>query len=220
MSPSPCIRVLIADDCALIRAGIRTLVQSFAGVELVAEAADGSEALTLIARHRPEVVLMDISMPRLSGLEALSRVAKDFPDVRVIIVSMHMNEELVLQAMHAGAAGYVIKNSSPAELELAVRAVARGDTYLSPAVSKIVIGNYVKHGAHVANPLQRLTSRQREILQLIAEGSSTKEIAKTLGLSVNTVEAHRTQLMKALDIHDIAGLVRFAIRTGLTSADT
>jgi len=213
------IRVLVADDGALVRAGFRSVLHTFPGVEVVAEAADGAEALELIARHQPQVVLMDISMPRLNGLEALERISKEFPNVRVIIVSMYTSAEFMVYALRAGAAGYLTKNSSPAELELAVRAAARGDSYLSPVMAKFVTSDYVKR-VEPASPLERLTSRQREILQLIAEGHSSKEIAKTLELSVNTVEAHRTHLMKALDIHDIAGLVRFAIRTGLVSAET
>jgi DNA-binding NarL/FixJ family response regulator len=218
MTAMESIRVLVADDGALVRAGFRSLLQTFQHVEVVAEAGDGAEALELIVRHHPQVVLMDISMPRLNGLEALERISREFPDVRVIIVSMHTSEEFVVHALRAGAAGYVTKNSSPAELELAVRAAARGDTYLSPVVAKFVLGDYAKR-IGPTSPLERLTPRQREILQLIAEGHSSKEIAKTLELSVNTVEAHRTQLMNALDIHDVAGLVRFAIRTGLTSVD-
>jgi DNA-binding NarL/FixJ family response regulator len=219
MAATVAIRVLVVDDGALVRAGFRSLLQTFEGVDVLAEAGDGAEALELIARYHPQVVLMDISMPRLNGLEALERISKEFLGVRVVIVSVYASEEFVVHALRAGAAGYLTKSSSPAELELAVRAAARGDTYLSPVVAKFVMGDYVKR-LGPSSPLERLTPRQREILQLVAEGHSSKEIAKTLELSVNTVDAHRTQLMNALDIHDVAGLVRFAIRTGLTSADT
>lgn len=216
------IRIVLADDHMLVRAGIRALLQQIKGVEVVAEADDGREALQLIGVHRPDLVLMDIAMPKLNGLEAAARVAKEFPQVRVIILSMHANEEYVLQSLRAGASGYLLKGARAAELELAVTSVARGETYLSPAASKHVIGGYVQRavsesdaGPEERRPADRLTPRQREILQLIAEGCSTKEIAHTLGISVKTAETHRAQIMERLDIHDIAGLVRYAIRAGL-----
>jgi DNA-binding NarL/FixJ family response regulator len=216
------IRVLLADDHALVRAGIRSLLQNIGEVEVVAEADDGREALKLIASLQPDIVLMDIAMPNLNGLEAAMRVTKEFPNVRVIILSMHANEEYVLQSLRAGAAGYLLKGARAAELELAVASVARGETYLSPAASKHVIVDYVQRSAGDAlssqderSPVERLTPRQREILQLIAEGHSTKEIAHTLNISVKTAETHRTQIMERLGIHDIAGLVRYAIRAGL-----
>ena len=219
MSP---IRILLADDHALVRAGIRSLLQNIDQVEVVAEADDGREALKLIASLQPDIVLMDIAMPNLNGLEAAARVTKEFPQVRVIILSMYANEEYVLQSLRAGAAGYLLKGARAAELELAVASVARGETYLSPAASKHVIGDYVQRAAGDAVPNQddrnraeRLTPRQREILQLIAEGHSTKEIAHALAISVKTAESHRTQIMERLGIHDIAGLVRYAIRAGL-----
>jgi len=158
---------------------------------------------------------MDIGMAGLNGLDATARITKDFPAVRVIILSMHTNEEYVLQALRAGAVGYLLKESGTAELELAVWAVARGETYLSPAVSKYVIADYVRRVGGEPNSLARLTPRQREVLQLIAEGHTTQEIAHTLKISVKTVETHRSQLMERLQIHDIAGLVRYAIRVGL-----
>jgi DNA-binding NarL/FixJ family response regulator len=219
MSP---IRILLADDHTLVRAGIRSLLQNIGEVEVVAEADDGREALKLIASLQPDIVLMDIAMPNLNGLEAAARVTKEFPNVRVIILSMYANEEYVLQALRAGAAGYLLTGARAAELELAVASVARGETYLSPAASKHLIVDYVQRAAGDAvpnhderNPAERLTPRQREILQLIAEGHSTKEIAQALNISVKTAETHRTQIMERLDIHDIAGLVRYAIRAGL-----
>ncbi len=220
-------RVLLVEDHTLVRAGIRALLQNLAGIEVVAEASDGREALRLIKTYQPDVVLMDIAMAGLNGLEATARVTKEFPPVRVIILSMHSNEEYVAQALRAGAAGYLLKDAVAAELELAVTAVARGETYLSPAVSKHVIADYLRRvgdrkasGGGGATPASELlTPRQREILQLIAEGRSTKEIASTLHLSVKTVETHRTQLMARLDIHDVAGLVRYAIRIGLVTPD-
>ena len=214
------IRVLLADDHALVRAGLSALLKGIAGVEVVAEAGDGREALALIAKHRPHVVLMDIAMPGLNGLEAAARAKKDFPGVRIMVLSMHVNEEYVLQALRAGAAGYLLKGASLQELEMAISAVARGETYLSPAMSKHVVEDYVRLVGGEASASERLTPRQREILQLIAEGSTTKEIAAKLTLSVKTVETHRTQLMERLDIHDIAGLVRYAVRIGLVTPET
>jgi DNA-binding NarL/FixJ family response regulator len=214
------IRVLLVDDHDLVRAGIRALLQNLGGFEIVAEAGNGRDALRLIEPHRPDVVLMDIIMPDLNGLDATARIAAASPAVRVLILSMNSGEEYVLQALRAGAAGYLLKNVTPGELEMAIRSVARGETYLSPAVSRHVIDAYVQRvGGESAGPLQRLTPRQREVLQLIAEGHSTKEMARKLGISVKTVEMHRAQLMAELDIHDVAGLVRYAIRTGLVSAD-
>jgi DNA-binding NarL/FixJ family response regulator len=224
MSP---IRVILADDHTLVRGGIRALLNSLPDVEVIAEANDGREALSLIEIHQPDIVLMDIAMSGMNGLEATLHAARDFPNVRVIILSMHTNEEYVLQALKAGAAGYLLKDAGTAELELAINAVARGETYLSPPVSKHVISEYVRRVSGSSEEdetsgqpsLDKLTLRQREILQLIAEGHTTQDIAHVLNLSVKTVETHRMQLMERLDIHDIAGLVRFAIRSGLVSLD-
>jgi DNA-binding NarL/FixJ family response regulator len=220
------IRVLLADDHALVRAGIRALLASLEGVKVVGEAGDGRQALSLVQANRPDLVLMDISMPELNGLDAVAKISRDFPRVRVIILSMHTNEEYVLQALRAGAAGYLLKDAGIAELELAVRAVARGETYLSPPVSRSVIEDYLRRlgspadvGVLPPNPPEKLTPRQREVLQLIAEGRTTQEIAKRLHLGVKTVETHRAQLMERLDIHDVAGLVRYAIRTGMVTPD-
>lgn len=212
------IRVLLADDHALVRAGIRGLLESLPGIEVVAETGDGREALELIRTSHPDVVLMDIAMPGMNGLEVAARVAKESPDVRVVILSMHADEEYVWQALRAGAAGYLLKEADTAELELAVKAASRGKTYLSPAISKHV-ADYVRRTGGETGALEHLTPRQREILQLIAEGRTTKEIAHTLKISIKTVETHRAQLMDRLDIHDVAGLVRYAIRMGLVSPD-
>jgi DNA-binding NarL/FixJ family response regulator len=220
-------KLLLADDHALVRGGIRALLNELDGIEVIAEASNGREALEITEAEHPDIVLMDIAMSGMNGLEATKRIAKDFPEVRVIILSMHTNEEYVLQALRAGAAGYLLKDAGVSELEIAIDAVAHGETYLSPPVSKHVISDYIRRvGAESAQeisesqpPLERLTARQREILQLIAEGQTTQEIAEVLNISVKTVETHRMQLMERLDIHDIAGLVRFAIRTGLISAD-
>jgi DNA-binding NarL/FixJ family response regulator len=194
------------------------LLGAMPGVQVVAEAGDGREAIKLIEEHRPHVVLMDIMMPGLNGLDSLVRIAKHFPDSRVIMLTMNASEEYVLQAMRAGAAGYLLKNISPSELELAIRAVARGETFLNSAVSKHVIEGYLRRVGDQKTPRERLTPRQREVLQLIAEGLTTKEIAHKLGVTVKTVETHRSQLMQQLDIHDIAGLVRYAVGAGIISA--
>jgi DNA-binding NarL/FixJ family response regulator len=209
------IRVVVAEDHALVRAGIRSLLEKFPGVEVVDEASDGREALEALKKWSPDILLLDVSMPGMNGLEAAARAGRESPMTRVILVSMHANEEYVQQALRAGAAGYVLKDAGMAELELAVRSVARGETYLSPAVSRKVIADYVRRIGSKASPLEALTSRQREILQMIAEGRTTKKIAQELHLGVKTVETHRAELMKRLDIHDVAGLVRFAVRVGL-----
>ena len=212
------IRVLIADDHALVRAGIRRLIDGAAALEIVGEAADGTEALSLIPDLDPDVVLLDITMPRLNGLSALTRLVAEHPGLKVIILSMHDNEEYVWQALHSGAAGYVLKDASPEELVLAIQAVARGGSYLSPSVSRHVVSGYVKRPPENA-VLDRLTPRQMEIVQLIAEGHTNQEIAGLLSLSVKTVETHRGQLMARLELHDVAGVVRFAVRSGLVRAD-
>jgi DNA-binding NarL/FixJ family response regulator len=209
------IHVLLADDHALVRAGIRSLLERLEGIEVVAEAGDGRETLRLAEVHRPDVVLMDIGMPELNGLEAAARLAKDGVTPRVLILSMHTSEEYVLRALRSGAAGYLIKASAASELETAIRAVARGETYLSPSVSKYVVDQYVRRTSEDEDPLGALTPRQREILQMIAEGNTSKDIAKKLDVSHRTVETHRSQLMERLDVHDLAGLVLFAVRVGL-----
>ncbi len=213
------IRIVLADDHALVRAGVRSLLASIPGVEVVAEARDGHEAIALVEKWRPRLVLMDIAMPGLNGLEATARLSKSHPETAVIILSMHAAEEYALQALRAGAAGYLLKDADLSELELAIGAVARGQTYLSPAMSKHLVTDYRRRLAEQPDPLDRLTPRHREVLQLLAEGQTTKDIAARLKLSVKTVETHRAQLMDRLDIHDLAGLVRFAIRVGLVAPD-
>ena len=212
------LRVLIAEDHALVRAGLRKLLESLPALEVVGEAGDGRDALAQVAAKKPDVALLDIAMPGLNGLETAERIVAEQPGTKVILLSMHANEEYVLQALRAGVAGYILKDSALTELELAIQAVRRGDTYLSPAVSRH-IGEYVRRTGE-ATPRESLTQRQREILQLIAEGKSTKGIAGMLGVSVKTVETHRSQLMNKLDIHDIAGLVRYAIRIGLVTPES
>jgi DNA-binding NarL/FixJ family response regulator len=215
------IRVVLADDHALVRAGLRALLERIDGVTVVAEAADGRAALAAIEEHKPDVALVDIAMPELNGLEVVGRVVRSSPRTRVVIVTMHAGEAFVAQALRAGVAGYLLKDAAADELGLMLRAVGRGETYLSPAVSRQVVDGYLARAGAEAppQPLDVLTPRQREILQLVAEGKSTKEIAQLLDLSVKTVENHRAQLMDRLDIRDVAGLVRYAIRVGLVSAE-
>lgn len=210
----------MADDHTLFRAGIRSLLGTLEGVEVVAEVGDGREALRAVAAHRPDVALMDIMMPGLNGLDATARVAKAFPRTRVVVLSMNADEDSVLRALRAGAVGYLVKTADPAELELAIRAAARGETFLSSAISQHVVGACLKRVGMERTSLERLTSRQREVLQLVAEGHATKEIAAQLGISAKTAEGYRGELMKALDIHDVASLTRFAIRAGLVSAES
>lgn len=209
------IQLVIADNHTLVRAGFRALVEELDGIEVVGEADNGRDAIQLVETFKPQIVLMDIAMPEMNGLEATARISREFPQVRVLILSMHANEEYVYQALRSGASGYLLKDSGAEELELALRAISRGETYLCPAVSKYVVSDYVRRLNQDQTPLDQLTPRQREILQLIAEGNSTRDIAEMLYISTKTVETHRTQLMDRLDIHDIAGLVRYAIRIGL-----
>jgi DNA-binding NarL/FixJ family response regulator len=222
MSMRP-IRILLADDHALVRAGIRALVQKVEGLEVVGEASNGREAFRLVRSVEPDVVLMDVAMPELNGLDAIPRILQHDPKIAVIILSMHATREYVLRALQAGAAGYVLKNAAVDELETAIRTVARGDKYLTPAISEQLIGGITNAkgepagGAAVAP--ESLTQRQREILQLIAEGRTTREIAALLHISVKTVETHRMMLMDRLNLHDVAGLVRYAIRVGLVTLE-
>jgi DNA-binding NarL/FixJ family response regulator len=214
------IRILVADDHTLVRAGIRGLLAGLDGVEVVGEVGDGHDALRLAEELRPDIVFLDIGMPGLNGLEVASRLNSVDPAVRVVILSMHSAEEYVLRALRAGCAGYLLKGSAVAELEVAVRAVARGETYLSSAVSKRVVEEYLSRTGSAADPLDALTPRQREILQLVAEGNTSKDIASRLLLSFKTVEAHRAQIMERLGVHDVAGLVRFAVRVGLVNSES
>ena len=209
------IRILIAEDHDLVRAGIKLLLQALDGVEVVGEAGDGREAIALALSLEPDVILMDIMMPELNGLDAAARIVAANPRTRVVMLSMSAGEEAVLPALRAGAVGYLLKNVKPVELDLAIRAAARGEMYLCSAVSGHVVDRVLER-VHASDDFyDRLTGRQREVLQLVAEGRTSKEIARRLEVSVRTAEAHRTQLMEALDIHDVAGLVRYAIRRGM-----
>ena len=212
------IRVIVADDHALVRAGLVSLLRDLPDVDVVAQAANGREAVALAARQRPHIVFMDIAMPDLNGLEACARLARETPSARVIMLSMHANDQYLRQALRAGARGYLLKGASPAELEVALVAVARGETYITPTMSAALVEGY-RRGGNGLDGVEMLTSRQREVLQLIAEGHSSKAIAQRLGLSVKTIDTHRSQLMARLDIHDVAGLVRYAVRHGLVNPE-
>jgi DNA-binding NarL/FixJ family response regulator len=212
-------RVLLADDHALVRAGIHALVGGMPNVTEVLEAADGAQALVAVAEHQPDIVLMDIAMPGMDGLEATSRIVKQSPATRVIILSVHRSEELVRSAFQVGASGYLLKAAAVSELQDALRAVSHGKTYVSPSIRKTY--DDLRRGERKANvnPIQQLTARQRDVLRLIAEGLTSRQIAHSLRIHVKTVDSHRTALMKRLGIHAVAGLVRYAIRHGLVPSD-
>jgi DNA-binding NarL/FixJ family response regulator len=250
------LRVILVDDHNLVRAGFRSLLENIPDVEIVAEADNGYRALELIRTHKPDMVLMDIALPDINGLDVTAQVTQEYPSIKVVLLSMYDNEEYVLRALEIGAAGYLLKDADANEFELAIHAIANGKAYLSPAISSRVIESYqarvsapkqpitpLKDASHqdalYRDALYRdashqdashqdaphpddchLTARQREVLRLIAEGFTTKEIAQQLNLSAKTVDAHRTQLMRELNIHEIAGLVRYAIRIGLISAES
>jgi DNA-binding NarL/FixJ family response regulator len=215
------IRVLLADDHPIVRAGIRETLKEIPGVEVVGEASDGREAINLVKSARPDVVFMDFSMPGLNGLEATERIIKASPEVRVIILSRHDNEEYYWRALKMGASGYLLKNAVIAELKAALQCVAGGEIYLSREISARLRNKLpLQQIARARSPVEQLSERQREILQLLAEGQTTKAIALILKVSPKTVEYHRMQLMQRLNIFDIPGLVRFAVRAGLVSQES
>jgi DNA-binding NarL/FixJ family response regulator len=211
-------RVLLADDHLLVRAGIRKVLEEMPGIQVIGEAGDGPEVLSLAARHAPDIVLLDVALPLLNGLEVAARLVREQPHVRIVMLSMHADQEYVSQALRAGAKAYLLKDATVPELEIAMKAVMRGETYLSPGVSRHVVEAYVRRADSDERP-EALTPRQREVLVLIVLGHKAKDIASRLGLSVKTIETHRAQIMERLDIRDVPGLVRYAIRTGLVKAD-
>lgn len=213
------IRVLLADDHTILRAGLRSLVDSMADIRVVAEASTGPETLDLVEEHRPDVALLDISMPGMTGIDVAARLAITHPTTRVVILSMHREEAFVQRAIRGGAKGYLLKDSDPSELERAIRAVAEGETYFCSKVANYLVADYLRQGSGEPEATERLTGRQLEVLRLMAEGHNTKSIARTLGISAKTVETHRAQLMERLHIHEVAGLVRYAIRVGIVDAD-
>ena len=206
------IRILLADDHAVVRQGFRLILASQPDMEIVGEAGDGNEAVTLATSLNPHVVVMDVAMPLLNGIEATRRIAAAAPNVRILALSMHKDNVYVREILRAGARGYLLKDSIDSDFLAAVRAVARGEGYLSPSVSDAVLTDYRRH---VTNPIDLLSSREREVLQLIAEGKTNKDIAGVLNLSVYTVDAHRGRIMEKLNLHSTGELVRFAVRNGL-----
>ncbi|HUI82558.1 MAG TPA: response regulator transcription factor [Bryobacteraceae bacterium] len=206
------IRIILADDHAVVRQGFKMILGAQPDMEIVGEAGNGREAVELVEKLKPDVVVMDVAMPELNGIEATRRVAASVPHTRVIALSMHKDSVYVREVLRAGARGYLLKDSDAGDLVSAVRAVAKGDGYLSPSVSNAVLDDYRKH---VTDPIDLLTSREREVLQMLAEGKTNKEIATVLNLSVYTVDAHRGRIMEKLNLHSINELVRFAVRHGL-----
>jgi DNA-binding NarL/FixJ family response regulator len=206
------IRILLADDHAVVRQGFKMILDAQADMEIVGEAGNGREAVELAEQLRPDVVVMDVSMPELNGIEATRRLTSSVPRARVVALSMHKDSVYVREILRAGARGYLLKDSGAADLVAAIRAVASGESYLSPAVSNAVLDDYRRQAT---NPIDLLTSREREVLQLLAEGKTNKEIAGVLNLSVYTVEAHRGRILEKLNLHSIGELVRFAVRNGL-----
>ncbi len=214
------IKVLIAEDHTLVRTGIRLIIEQLSDFLVVAEADDGVQAVEQAVQLQPDIILMDIAMPRLNGLEATERILRDCAQVKVIVLSMHANEQYVKRALRVGASGYLLKKSATEEIELAFRAVLGNETYLSPPIAHIFVQNVLSGGDEGANVVfETLTSREREILQLIAEGMTNQEIADHLTLSVHTVRTHRGNLMEKLDLHSQAEVVRYAIRMGIIQAE-
>lgn len=216
MSP---LRLLLADDHTLVRAGLRALLNDIPGVTVVAEADNGEQALALALEHRPDVALLDVTMPGTNGLQAAERIRAALPGTRVLMLSMHASEEYVTRALQLGASGYLLKDAATYELQAALEAVAQGQTYLSPRVTSQLVDSRLRPGG-AAPATPALTPRQQEVLRQLALGYSVKEIAFRLHLSSKTVETYRAQVMERLQIRDLAGLVRYAIRTGLISADS
>jgi two-component system response regulator NreC len=206
------IRILLADDHAVVRQGFKMILGAQTDMEIVGEAGNGREAVELAERLKPDIIVMDVAMPELNGIEATRRLAESVPHARVVALSMHKDSVYVREILRAGARGYLLKDSVADDLVSAVRAVARGEGYLSPVVSNAVLDDYRRH---VTNPIDLLTSREREVLQMLAEGKTNKEIAGILNLSVYTVDAHRGRIMEKLNLHSINELVRFALRNGL-----
>jgi DNA-binding NarL/FixJ family response regulator len=215
------VRVLLVDDHAIIREGLRSLLEKQPDLEVVADADDGRRAIELVRELCPDVVVMDITMPRLGGIEATRQITGEFPAVKVIALSIHSRRRFVADMLRAGASGYILKECLFDELVQAIRAVSEGGRYLSPRITDVVVDDYVKRlSSGDESPLRSLTGREREVLQLVAEGKSTKQIAQELHVSTKTIEANRRQIMEKLDMHSVAELTKYAVREGLTSLET
>ncbi len=215
------IRVLIADDHKIMLAGLRSLLEKQTDIEVVGEADNGRKAVQMAHEKKPDVIVMDVSMPDLNGIEATTQISESLPETRIIALSMHSDKRYVMGMLRAGASGYLLKDCASQELANAILQVAGGKKYLSPEITGVVLGDILQGGSpgEVATATSQLSPREREVLQLIAEGWSTKQIASHLYVSVKTIETHRRQIMKKLDLHSIADLTKYAIREGLTSIE-
>lgn len=215
------VRIILADDHNIVREGLRSLIEKELGMEVVGEADNGRTTVKLAMDLKPDMIIMDVSMPDLNGIEATRQITHDLPDIKVLALSMHSDKRFVAGILKAGASGYLLKDCAFEEMAGAIRAVADGGTYLSPGVAGAVIQDYVRRLSDSDTPTvtSALTPREREVLQLLAEGNSTKEVASRLNVSIKTVETHRRQLMDKLDIHSIAALTKYAIREGLTALE-
>jgi len=217
------IKVLLAEDHTIVRKGLLSLLKTETDIEVVAEAEDGRQAVEQVAHLKPDVVVMDISMPSLNGLEATRQIKKNSTDVKILILSVHTDKEYIFQALRAGASGYLVKKAAPMDLINAIQALYRGESFLSPSISKKVIEEYIKNASKMSETKDRsenLSGREREVVQLIAEGLSNQKIAELLHVSVKTVETHRARIMKKLDIHNAAGLTKYAVRRGWVSLES
>ena len=216
------IKVVIAEDHTIVRKGLCALLEAEPDIEVIGEAENGREAIKIVEKLLPDVVVMDIAMPGLNGLETTRQLIKRIPKLKILILTMHDNEEYIFETLRAGASGYLIKRSAPNELISAIQSVYRGESFLSPAISKKVIDGFVQRGVQTAvedEDYQKLTAREREVLQLIAEGHANRDIARLLHISIKTVESHKAHIMEKLDIRNIAELTQYAIRKGLISLE-
>jgi len=214
----PTLRILLADDHTVVRQGLRKVLEERADWRVVAEAGDGREAVRQAEQHKPDVAILDVAMPLLNGIEATRQIVKRVPNVRVLVLSMHADEAYVIQILHAGAAGYLLKDSADVDLLQAVSAVAEGKSFFSPAIARLMLDDYVKQRSGEPGVIDRyesLSDREREVFQLIAEGKANKDIAAILFISPSTVETHRARIMEKLDVHSAAEIVLYAVRRGV-----
>jgi len=214
-----CIKVILADDHKIVRNGLRSLLEKDLHMEVIAEAADGREAVELTRKLKPDIIVMDLTMPDRNGIEATRQIVATTPGTKVLALSMHSDRRYIAGALDAGVSGYLLKHCAFDELIRAIQAVAANQTYLSPDIAHIVVEGYANPSANTSSTLAVLTAREREVLQLVAEGKTAKAIASVLSVSIKTVETHRSQIMNKLDIHSVAELTKHAIREGITSLD-